>query len=183
MPNSPAQSQMHVPDPVLDPQGHRAWAAQNVQESNLNKQALRQLAGELQNLKQARAVEKEEADIKQAVDAVNQGLDNKLDPDVVEIALGVKARKDPNFMRLWQARGQKPQALQAALKVIAKELGSKYAMKTDPQITENVRALKEATSGKATSDKSAPNSLHEAMQKAQGAEFDKLWRQALGRTT
>jgi hypothetical protein len=179
---APAQPQMQVPDPVLDPQGHRAWASQNVQESQNLRTALQQVAGKLNQFERARAVEKEEADIKRAVDAVNQGLDSKLDPDVVEIALGVKARKDPNFMRLWQARNQKPEALTAALKVIAKELGTKYAMKSDPQITENVRALKEATSGKATPDKQAPSSLHEAMQKATGADFDKLWKQALGRT-
>jgi hypothetical protein len=182
MPNQPVQPMMQVPDPVLDPQGHRAWAAQNVQESQNLRTALQQVAGKLNQFERARAVEKEEADIKRAVDSVNQGLDSKLDPDVVEIALGVKARKDPNFMRLWQSRNQKPEALNAALKVIAKELGTKYAMKSDPQIAENVRALKEATSGKATPDKQAPSSMHEAMQKATGAEFDKLWKQALGRT-
>jgi hypothetical protein len=182
MPNAPAQPQVYVPDPVMDPQGHRTWAAQNAQESQHLRTALRQFAGELSNLKQARAIEREEADIKRAIDAVNSGLDNKLDPDVVEIALGVKARKDPNFMKLWMNRTQKPEALNAALKVISKELGSKYQMRADPQVTENVRALKEATSGKATPSQQSPSSMHEAMQKATGAEFDRLWKQMLGRT-
>lgn len=182
MPPAPLQSAMQIPDPVLDPQGHRAWVSQYAQESQSLRTALQQVAGKLSNMERARAVEREEADIKRAVDAVNGGLDNKLDPDVVEIALGVKARKDPNFMRLWQAREQKPQALNAALKVIAKELGTKYAMRSDPQVTENVRALKEATSGKATPDKTAPNSMQEALAKATGAEFDRLWGQIRGRS-
>ena len=176
---SPTQ-QVSVPDPVLDSAGFKAWHSANAHETQNLRQALANIQGQLGNMQRAALLAREEADIKQAVETVNASLDSKLDPDVVEIGLGQMARRDPKFMSVYQNRYKNPQAWNAALKVAAKSLGSKFAMKTDPQIAENVRALKEATSGKATSDNPPASTVSERLGKLSGGDFDREWSRLRG---
>lgn len=170
----------NIPDPVLDQQGFRQFISTNQHETQNLRQALANIQGHLGNMQRAALLQREEHDIKQAVEAVNANLDNKLDPDVVEIGLGQMARKDPKFMAVYQNRYKNPAAWNAALKVASKSLGSKFAMRSDPQIAENVRALKDATSGRATSDNPPANSAQERLQKAVGADFDREWARMRG---
>jgi hypothetical protein len=171
-----------IPDPITDQAGFRNYIAANSHEAANLRQALEQVQGRQRAIEQAALLHREEADIAKATEAVNSHLDQKLDPEAIEIGLGIMARKDPKFMAIWANRHRNPAALNAALKVASKSLGAKFSMKTDPQIAENVRALKEATSGKATSDNPPASSAVERMQKATGAEFDREWNRIRNRT-
>jgi hypothetical protein len=145
------QEEINIPDPTLQPNEYKAYELRKAKEQQFSKQALQQLDGKLNGILRATVKAQEEADIRGAVSEINEHLgSNKLDPDEVEIRLGTKARKDPRFMSLWQNRNKNPAALKAALKAIAGEIGKKTEYRVDPQIAENQRALKEATSTKAT---------------------------------
>ena len=140
-----------IPDPTMDPAGYKQWETQRYRDQQALRQALTQVAGKLNQYEQAAKQRAEEADIKGAVEQVNSHLgDSKLDPDVVEISLGAEARRDPRFLALWNNRAKNPKAYQEGIKAFSSKLAKKFSMRTDPQIAENQRALKEATSTRAT---------------------------------
>jgi hypothetical protein len=179
----PQQNQaqpLAIPDPTLDPAGYRNWETQKHQDQVALRTSLQQVAGQLNNMQQAAVRQQEEADIRKAVDAINGQLgDSKLDPDVVEISLGAEARRDPRFLKLWEARHNNPKALQDGLKAFANKLGKKFSMRADPQLAENHRAFKEATSStKATT--AAEGSNTDKIGKLQGAEFQRALNQFRG---
>ncbi len=138
----PQQETVVVPDPVTDPSEFRKFVGQDHQNRQALRQTLQTVEQKLNAFQNQQAQEKEEADIKRAVEIVNADL--KVDPDMVEVALGAKARKDPKFLKLYQMRDQKPDAWNAALKAYASELEGKFAMRADPQLVENQRAMKKA---------------------------------------
>lgn len=166
------QEEVVVPDPTLDPTGYKTYEARKAHQLEETRQALSRVEGQLTAFQQAAVRQVEEADIRKAVETVNTHLgDAKLDPDMVEIALGAEAKKEPRFLTLWQNRHKNPQALEQALKAFSGKLAKKFAMRADPQIAENQRALREATSTKATT---APEPTQdEKLGKLQGAEFRK----------
>lgn len=177
----PVQEQhLAIPDPTLDPNGYRQYEMRRQQDSVALRQSLQQVAGQLSHMQQAAVRQQEEADIRKAVDAINSQLgDMKLDPDVVEISLGAEARRDPRFLKLWEQRGNNPKALQDGLKAFANKLGKKFAMRADPQLAENHRAFKEATSStKATT--AAEDSATDKIGKLQGADFQRALNQFRG---
>lgn len=175
----PVQEQASIPDPTLDPNGYRQWASQRMQDSNALRVALSAVAGKLNQFEQAAQRQAEEADIKRAVEQVNKHLgDSKLDPDVIEISLGAEARRDPRFLQLWNNRQQNPKAFNEGVKAFASKLGKKFSMRADPQIAENQRALKEATSTKATG--TPEESLTERIGKLNGADFERAMAQIRG---
>ena len=161
-----------IPDPTLDPSGYKSWETARYRDQQALRQALTQVAGKLNQYEQAAKQRAEEADIKGAVEQVNQHLgDSKLDPDVVEISLGAEARRDPRFLALWNNRDKNPKAYQEGIKAFSSKLAKKFSMRVDPQIAENQRALKEATSTKATT---APDeSETDKIGKLTGAAFDR----------
>jgi hypothetical protein len=172
-PPQPVQDQhVSIPDPTLDPNGYKSWATDQQRNGTALRQALQQVAGKLTNMERAAARQAEEADIKRAVEQVNEHLgDSKLDADVVEISLGAEARRDPRFMALWNSRHKNPKAFGEGVKAFANKLGKKFSMRTDPQIAENQRALKEATSTKATT--TAEESETDKIGKLTGSAFDR----------
>jgi len=151
----PAQRQepqrQAIPDPVVDTEAFKQY----LQNENTNNSALRQtLARVEQHITQEQANrvrQSEEADIKQARDIVNETL--KADPDMVEIALGWKARQDPKFLALWEQRKSKPEAWSKALKAVTSEFETKFQFRPDAQLVENQRAMKTAQSAMATGSK------------------------------
>lgn len=164
------ETQISVPDPVLDQAGYKAFMERNFRESANTQQALRKLETQLQERDRAAFQEREEADIRKAVSKVNDHLgDAKLPDDFVEVALGVEAKRDPRFFTIWNNRTKNPQAYEAAVKAFSAKLGKTYSLRADPQIAENQRALREATSTKATT---APEqTMEEKLGKLQGASF------------
>lgn len=160
--------EVSIPDPALDPDGHRAFMRNNVLEQQQVKGALTAVAQHLQKYERERAEAAEKADIQKAVETVNSNL--KADPDFAEIALAQQVRKDPKFAAIWNGRSQNPAALDKALKALGTELSKKFEFRTDPQLTENQRAMKEATQTKAVG---APQeSLTDRLGKLVGREFD-----------
>jgi hypothetical protein len=173
-PQQPVQDQnIPVPDPTLNPDGHKQWEQARYKDQQALRQALQQVAGKLKSFEVAAAQQAEEADIKRAVDQVNQHLgDSKLDPDVVEVSLGAEARRDPRFMALWKNRQRNPTAYHEGIKAFSSKLAKKFTMRVDPQIAENQRALKEATSS--TKATTAPEeSETDKLGKLHGAAFDR----------
>lgn len=169
----PVQDQnIPIPDPTLDPAGHRQWATQQHLNSMALRQAIQHVNGKITAYEQTLKQQAEEADIKKAVEFVNQSLgESKLDPDVVEISMGAEARRDPRFLKLWENRHQNPKAFQEGMKAFSSKLAKKFSMRVDPQIAENQRALKEATSTKATG---APEDTPtDRLGKLTGAAFDR----------
>jgi hypothetical protein len=176
----PVQDQnIPIPDPTLDPAGYKAWESARYKDQMALRQALSGIAGEIQKERIARAKAEEEADIRNAVESVNKHLgDSKLDPDVVEISLGAEARRDKRFMALWNNRHANPKAFNEGIKAFATKLSKKFSMRVDPQIAENQRALKEATSTKATT---APEETErDRIGKLNGAEFEREWARLRG---
>lgn len=161
---------INVPDPVLDQAGYKTFMERTFKDSLNTKQALHKLESQLKERDRAAIQEREEADIRKAVSKVNEHLgESKLPDDFVEVALGVEAKRDPRFFTLWNNRTTKPEAFNAAVKAFAGKLGKTYSLRADPQIAENQRALREATSTKATT---APEpSQEDKLAKLQGADF------------
>lgn len=169
----PVQDQnIPIPDPTLDPSGHKAWATNQHMNQMALRQALQSVAGKLNAFEQQQRQQAEEADIRKAVEFVNQSLgDSKLDPDVVEISMGAEARRDPRFLALWNNRSKNPKAFNEGMKAFSQKLARKFSMRADPQIAENQRALKEATSTKATG--TPEDSATDRLGKLTGAAFDR----------
>jgi hypothetical protein len=96
-----------------------------------------------------------EADIKQAVGTLTEGTDIK--PKVAEVVLEAKAREDARFLKIWNNRAQNPKAFQAALAALRGEMESEYAVRRDPQLTENQRAVRVSQQQMATTQKTSEN--------------------------
>src|SRR4051812_8041527 len=74
-----------IPDPVLDPNGYKQWQGQ---QQDLVQQALSSLVGEVTTLKNERKQQREEADIKGAVQSFRKIVGDSVDEDMAEVALG-----------------------------------------------------------------------------------------------
>lgn len=170
-PAQPAQP-FHVPDPALDPEGFRRYEATKAAESQAVQQTLQKTLGQLTEMQQAAHREREEADIKKAVAFLKEGVP-EADDDMLEVYLGSKARKDNRLIQVWQNRGKNPQAWDAALKAIRNEAVGKFAVKTDPQLAENQRAMKTAQQAMATPQKQ--ETIDEKLGKLKGQEWDRAW--------
>lgn len=174
VPQQPAvPPEVAIPDPALDPEGHRIFTRNTLNEQNQLKGALRAVVQHVQSEQQARAKAQEEADIKKAVETVSSKL--KADPDFTEIAIAQRYKKDAKFKAIWDNRSKNPEALDKGLKALANELSQKFEFRVDPQLVENQRAMKEATSTKALG--SPQESLNDRLAKATGREFEALLEQ------
>ena len=168
----PAPSGDAIPDAVLDPQGHKAWIAQNAATQN---NALRAIAGELVQYRTEKAKAAEEADIKSAVTQFKEKLGEDIDDDMAEVALGQKARKDPRFLAVYQNRQKNPAAWKAAVGAYANEFKGKVQFKIDPQIAENQRAAKQSVSGSQSTRNQEPQGDEARFAGKTGREFEAEW--------
>lgn len=160
----------HVPDPILQADEFRRMYGQ---ETTALRQSLHEHANLLSEIQQERVRAKEEADIKKAVDYVNESL--KQDPDFVEIALGQKARKDAKFLSIYNNRDRNPKAWDAALKAVRNEFAQKYSVRTDPQLAENQRALRTAQQTSATTSRDEHSGDEARFSGKSGRDFQAEW--------
>lgn len=116
-------------------------------------QSVSSAINEVTQLKQALVREKTEADIKSAAQVIAEKAGIK--PKVAEVAMEVKAREDARFRQIWQQRHQNPKAYNAALEALAQEAAQEYAIKQDPQLAENQRAVKVSQQQMATTTKTS----------------------------
>lgn len=171
-PQQPApQAQPAIPDPVLDPNGFKAYVARLEATPHLSRMALAEVA----QLKQFISRTQEEADIKSAVSLVKEKVGGEVDDDMIEIALGQKARKDQKFAALYAQRHTNPRAWKAALGAVGNELKGKFQFRTDPQLTENTRAAKQSTASLTTKDDSSANPLDKRLEGKTGRDFEREW--------
>lgn len=123
--------------------------------------ALHQTQQKLTSLERQLNAKAVEADIKQAVGTLTEGTDIK--PKVAEVVLEAKAREDARFLKIWNNRAQNPKAFQAALQALRTEMESEYAVRRDPQLTENQRAVRVSQQQMATTQKPTEQSKWENM--------------------
>ena len=135
---APAPAVPKVPDP-FDP-NFPAYQAQLAQGLTALSQATTQMQGQFTALQQELGRRQVEADIKQAVGILTEKTG--LDPDIAEVALESKARKDPKFLQIWNNRTKNPKAFQAALEAVSGEFKDRFSVKQDPQLVENQRAIR-----------------------------------------
>jgi len=141
--------QSFVPDPALDIDGFKRWAQQQGSADQELRQTLTTVNDRLSKFEQERVRVREEADLQKAVGVLKDKVPGA-DDEFLEIALAHKARKDPKLLSIWENRAKNPQALDAALKAVGNEFASKFAMKADPQLAENTRAMKASRDQRAT---------------------------------
>lgn len=163
--------QVNIPDPALDVEGFKNWASQVDLSTQDVRQTLHSINERLSKADQERVRNQEEADLKAAVSVLKDGVDG-VDDETVEVYLGVKARKDPKLMTIWNQRSQKPEAWKAALNVLKQDMGKKFSVKSDPQLAENQRAMKVSRDQMATTQRADPNEKWGSMKPA---EFENEW--------
>jgi len=159
----PATPQFKVPD-AFDPNFPAYLQAQSGQVSQLN-QALQQTHSKLTALEHQLQSRQVEADIKQAVGVVAEK--SGISADLAEVALEMQARKDPKFLQVWNNRQKNPKAFNAALAAISGEFAQKYAVKQDPQLVENQRAVAASRNQMATTQKTTEADSWGAMSSAE----------------
>lgn len=151
----------------------------NSGQSVLNTQ-LKEVRSELTELRQERAQLQIEADITQAVGAINEGLD--LDPKLVRVHLELTAQEKPGFREIFERRNENPAAYNKALAAVSKEMGNTYSVKQDPELTANQKAIQQSQQSRAstvTPDGSG-NSLEDKLSEAKSeGEFESMWNRAI----
>lgn len=157
-----------IPDPVLDATGFKGYLAKQSQTVKQTLAGLTQFQQQLWVQEQRR---REEADIKSAVSTLKSKFGdegNGIEDDAVEIALGMKARRDPKFKTIWQNRYKNPMAWNAALGAVANEFKGKLSFRADPQLAENVRAAKQSTQSSQTAkdEGGSDNAIQKALEGA-----------------
>jgi hypothetical protein len=163
-----------APDPVTDPEGYKAFVMHQTQVHQRLEGTLRELDNRFKTYEQTIQQQKVDADVDAAVKIVNQKL--KVDPELAEIALERMYRKDKAFKQIWDNRDRNRQAFEKALGVVADKLQPTFAVRTDPQVAENVRAAKSSQQTMATTQaKSEYDDVPENPR-----EFDAWWRQRRG---
>ena len=159
---TPAPVTPKAPDP-FDPnfQNFIQSTAQSVSALN---QTLHATRGELTAMQQQLTKERTEADISRAADTIAKEAGIK--PKVAAVALELKAREDARFLAIWNNRQKNPQAFNAALKALATETSQEYAVRQDPQLTENQRAVRASQQTMATTTKPTESDKWESMTQA-----------------
>jgi uncharacterized protein (DUF3084 family) len=138
--NEPAQPALAV-DPLDTNQFNNYVSQVNNGQSVLNSQ-LQEVKTELTDLRQERAQLQIEADITEAVGAINEGLN--LDPQLVRVHLELMAQQKPGFKAMWENRKENPAAFTKALSALSREVGNTYANKQDPELTANQKAVQQS---------------------------------------
>jgi hypothetical protein len=154
-PQPTQQTQVYVPDPLLDSEGYKAYAAQQVQYTQRLEGSLRELSSRFAAYEQTIQQQKLDADVDSAVNVVNKKWN--VDKDLAEITLEREYRKDKTFQFIWDNRHRNPVAFQKALDVIASKKADLFSVKQDPQLAENVRAAKSAQQTMATTKQANSN--------------------------
>ena len=147
----PAPAAPHVPDP-FSPE-FAAYQASLSQGMTALSQAMHQTRGELTSLQRQASQERVEADIRRAVGAIAEK--SGLDPEIAEVALEAKARRDPRFLAIWNNRAKNPKAFEAALDAVSGEFKERFSVKQDPQLLENQRAVATSRQSMATTQRTS----------------------------
>lgn len=167
-----------APDPVTDPDAFKQWQTSQQSEMAALKQDLRTT---VESLKSQASKAQERAEEKE-IQGLSQDIATKIgegtDPEMVEVALGLKYRKSDTFKKIWDNRHANETAFKKAMSVVTNEMKGKFKSVTDPQVAENVRAMDQSLNK--LSGKTQPTSTVE--QKAaemKGSDFDSFYQQIM----
>jgi hypothetical protein len=164
--------EMFAPDPVTDSEGYKRWATQQAHQYQSLDSAMRDISTKITAFETAQQQQRVNADVDRAVQVVNQKA--KVDPDVVEAMLNVEYTKNPSFKKIFDNREKNPMAYQKALGVISDKIASKFQIRTDPQLAENVRAAQASQRTMATTNKT--NDQMEQLGNMNDLEFQRWWQ-------
>lgn len=158
-PQSPAPAQPAAPQPAPfkapDPFSPEfsAYQAQLATGVSSLHQSLQKTQERLTALDQQLNRRQVEADIKSAAKTLAEKAN--IDPDIAEVAFEAQARKDPRLLQIWNNRSKNPRALEAAINALGTEFAQKYAVRQDPQLAENQRAVNASRQTMATTQKTS----------------------------
>lgn len=164
--------QFAVPDPLIDQDGYRKFATSQVENWQRTDSALKQLTEKLESYERQQREAQVSADISKAVEKVNTKVGG--DPLMVEIALEREYRVNAAFKRIWDNRHQNPRAFETALEAVSHKIAPIFAMRQDPKLAENQRAMQSSQRSMATTQKT--DELHEALSMSPG-KFEEWWEQ------
>lgn len=168
----PAPYQPVIPDPISEPDAYRNFMMAEQNRQSALGQTINQLNSKLSRIEQETRQKQIDVDIGKAVEKVNSKV--KADPMLVELALEKKAREEPRFMKIWDNRYKNPKAWEAALDAVTSELQGKFSVRTDPQLTENQRALKASQRNMATTNLQKDDSWDNLSD----SDFEQRWSEA-----
>ena len=182
-PNEPAQpvaqpvpqqpAPFKVPDP-FDP-GFAEYQARMAQGVSALTQRTTEALQKLNAIEQRAQRAAVEADIKSAVGKIAEK--SGIDPEIAEVAFEAQARKDPRLLAIWNNRARNPKALDAAISALSGEFAQRYAVKQDPQLVENQRAVAASRNQMATTQvKSENDRWAEMTPREREAERDRIRR-------
>lgn len=172
-PQAPQPESVNTPDPVTDPDGYRRFQLDQVHRQHALQQSLQQHGSIVQALYADHIRRQLETDVKRAVDYIKPKFGDGVDGELLEVALDNEARRDPRFHQLWENRGKNPAAWQKALDGFAGKYASKFAMRSDPQLAENQRAVRASQEAHA-STRAAPAT--DEWDNLSPSEFEARWR-------
>lgn len=124
-------------------------------------QKLQETQARLNNMERAAAARQTESDIKHAVGVISEKAG--IEPEIAEVAFESRARKDPKLLAIWNNRHKNPKALEAALPILASEFQQRFAVRQDPQLVENQRAVRASQQQMATTQKTTEQNKWDSM--------------------
>jgi len=178
---APAAPSVDLPD-FYDVEKVKAWAAQQQNQVSVLQSQVQQFTGVVTQAQRAAQQATLERDISHAVETINETVqlpDNQ--KKLIEYALEDKARSDPRFKQLWDNRGKNPIAWSKALTAVRRDIAETFAVKADPQIAANRRALRDSQASSATTQTGGEEPSWMS-QPSDSAEFQKGWNRMLSGT-
>jgi hypothetical protein len=166
----PQITQANIPDP-LDTEAHKAYLAKIEQNQSSLQQTLEKTIGTISAYEQKAQRESLEADIAKAVKTANEII-NHPKPKMVEVALELRAQEDKKFKAIWDNRQKNPQALERAIKIVAREIAEDFSIKVDPDLVKSQRALKLSQQQTATTKREEPENEWSGLDEQ---EFSQKW--------
>ena len=167
-----------TPDPVTEPEAFAQSQTFLSQELSALRSQFTEVTQQLSQERDNVASKTEERDFHNLADEIAKS--SGLDTDIAEAGLLHKFVKDSTFKHIWNNRNTNPQAMKKVKTILTNEMKTKYAMKTDPQIAENQRALEEANKGASSSTKS-DESIEDRVAKMDNREFANFEREMINK--
>lgn len=169
-PGQSNESQTFIPDPISDPDQYNQYVRQQSSTIDNVSKSVKELSEKLSAHENRMIQQQVEADLNRAVATVNKKLG--VENEMAEIALRMEYEKNPSFQKIWDNRSKNPEAFDKALNAVADKYAQKFAVKQDPQLTENQMAAKKSLQTMNKSPSEDPNSKWENMDPG---EFEREW--------
>lgn len=169
----PTEAPVNVPDPVTDPDGYQRFQVSQFQSQKRLQESLQQYGSAVSSIIEQEQRRQLEADINKSVDYVKSKVEGDVDRDLLEVALDLEARRDPRFLQMFTNRTKNPQAWEKALDAFSRKASGKFALRTDPQLAENQRAIKASQQQSGTTRTPSKNEEWDGLSEQ---EFQSKWR-------